>query len=1614
MKKYLGLLLALALVLTPVAQGFALAESDVYSAPLEATSAPALSAGESGLQVELEEGTILESETEAPAEGPVITLNPTQAPAFNSGYARVAVDLATVAVDSAGTEALATLKRDACVLAVARSGECLWVVVNTERGILNGCVDAKALQPLTDAEIRALQDALAAMGEEYLRPYNDDLDRLIPWASDAQVVYPGEEPSESAEPAETAAPETTEAPVEATEVTLSATALTIGVKEAYSGLSARVLPETCTAPVTWRSSNKKVARVDTASGVITGVKKGTAVIYAETANGVSASCKVTVKKAPAKVSVSPASLTMSAGGMRVTLKPAVNSGAACGTFTYTSDNEAVASVSSDGTVTAISAGTATITVRSYNKKKASCKVTVYAEPASAAFTVETLLLAEAQTGTLSAEAKDAEGAATRTTFTYVVDPESEDPDCIELNAETGAVKALKKGSARITAMTHNGIATGNSCLVKVVEAPADIRLSADSLSLGVKETSTGLSYRLVPREGAEDCAAVVTWRSSNAKVAKVNAVTGAVTGVKKGNAYITAETHNGLTARCRVSVGKAPTKVTLKPASITLSEAGQTVLLKPVVNTGAASGFTYRSSNEAVATVSTDGVVTSGSAGTAVITASTFNKKKATCKITVVEAPAQVLLPESLTICERQTASVTATAIGASGAETAGRFTYTAENGTGSISVDAETGAVTGLAVGTAFVRVSTHNGVTTHLVEGAPVETVCAVTVVEGPEAVELSAISATLGIGEYLKLTTRVLDKSGAEMAGGGLVKLTRSGSAINLGTDGTVKAIKTGPATVTAETVNGLKANCAVTVKKAPTKVTLSPAKPELGVEQSGQILVTFPKGQGGSYTFESSNHAVATIDEAGWVTAHAIGTSVISVKTYNNKTAKVTLTVSKGPDYITLNADSRLAYDAQLGGYVTRYEKQLGVGETFQLKAAVEYASKGSVSGYESDNPAVATVSEGGLITALQPGSAAITVRSSGGAEAVCRVTVSGAGTVAASLAFDQTSVKLKTGRDVEAPVLKGLGVTADQLKDAAYRVENAEVAAVRRDASGRWVLYGIAAGTTKLTASVNGLTATLDVQVVSADAAPEAITFARDSAVMALGESWKPAVRDAIGDVVAAWLESSDASIISVSEDNVLTAEGLGTTTVRATLNSLTTSMTVSVQTAATSLTLAQTAVTLGVGERFALNPQAQNGGAAAYEYASSASGVATVSADGIVTAWSAGSAEITVTGFGGISATCKVTVGAAPTRVTLSPDTVEAETAGGGVQLTYGFGSASEAGSVRFASSDPAVATVSASGYVTFISQGSATITVETYNGLMAAARVTVGKAEAKPASSVTYRLFTACGYARPGYNGKDSLPFPKNNATSVAKVFGNSRIDGVDYVENSTLVNPSKSAIFTGMASLFAGADDDDVSVVYLCSHGHMMGNNTGYRMSLPGYTNSASDPQYYMSSAEIFNALRTIRGKVVLILDSCYSGIFIEDMRGNLYAEGGRISVLTAAFNTRATFYNVKDTSRAVDFFTFFLLQGLGYDERNGYYIRDAGGAKGSAPGLLLADTANREGKKDGVITVAELYAYASACIAANIPSYSQNSWFWGSPEQQTRCFEGGNGNLAIYRAK
>lgn len=156
-------------------------------------------------------------------------------------------------------------------------------------------------------------------------------------------------------------------------VKLNKSKVTLGVKEKFT-LTAEIAPANATdQAITWKSSNSKVAAVS-AKGVVTAKKKGTATITA-TADGKSVSCKVTVKAAPKKITLNAKSKSIKAG-KTFKIKVKLPKNTASNKITYTSSNKKVATVSAAGQVKGVKKGKATITVKTFNGKKAKLKITV--------------------------------------------------------------------------------------------------------------------------------------------------------------------------------------------------------------------------------------------------------------------------------------------------------------------------------------------------------------------------------------------------------------------------------------------------------------------------------------------------------------------------------------------------------------------------------------------------------------------------------------------------------------------------------------------------------------------------------------------------------------------------------------------------------------------------------------------------------------------------------------------------------------------------------------------------------------------------------------------------------------------------------------------------------------------------------------------------------------------------------------------------------------------------------------------------------------------------------------------------------------------------------------
>jgi uncharacterized protein YjdB len=174
-----------------------------------------------------------------------------------------------------------------------------------------------------------------------------------------------------------------------TGVTLAPTAVSIS-SGGSAQLTATVVPATATnKTVAWSSSNNLVATVS-ATGLVTAVGAGTATITVTTQDGnFTATCAVTVTIIPVSVtgvSVTPATSSITVGGtaqLTATVAPAT---ATNKTVAWSSGNNLFATVSATGLVTAVGAGTATITVTTLDGNFTStCVITVTGGSTSCAF-----------------------------------------------------------------------------------------------------------------------------------------------------------------------------------------------------------------------------------------------------------------------------------------------------------------------------------------------------------------------------------------------------------------------------------------------------------------------------------------------------------------------------------------------------------------------------------------------------------------------------------------------------------------------------------------------------------------------------------------------------------------------------------------------------------------------------------------------------------------------------------------------------------------------------------------------------------------------------------------------------------------------------------------------------------------------------------------------------------------------------------------------------------------------------------------------------------------------------------------------------------------------------
>lgn len=391
-------------------------------------------------------------------------------------------------------------------------------------------------------------------------------------------------------------------------ITLNQNAATLAVGNSLQ-LTASVTPANASnRTLIWESENTEIATVDD-NGKVNALKQGSTIITVKSADGsnISAQCELTVVALVEGISINITTATLNEGQslqLETTVSPEF---ATDKSVEWSSSNEAVATVSQEGKVTAISKGSATITARSTDGSNVSvsCNVNVIKLVSDIVLSNTEITLNEGQSTTITAIVTP--DLANNKNLTW----ESSNTAVATVN-EDGKVTAISKGTAIITAKSTDGSNISASCNVSVIKLVSGIVLSETEIMLNEGESVT-LIATVIPNLANNKA---VVWTSSNESIATVDE-NGVITAHLQGKAVITAKSTDGsnISASCAVTVVKLVTSIYINNRSICMKVGEQTPITAYAIPSDATNPHLHwYSEDESIATVE-DGIVTAEGIG---------------------------------------------------------------------------------------------------------------------------------------------------------------------------------------------------------------------------------------------------------------------------------------------------------------------------------------------------------------------------------------------------------------------------------------------------------------------------------------------------------------------------------------------------------------------------------------------------------------------------------------------------------------------------------------------------------------------------------------------------------------------------------------------------------------------------------------------------------------------------------------------------------------------------------------------------------------------------------------------------------------------------------------
>lgn len=624
--------------------------------------------------------------------------------------------------------------------------------------------------------------------------------------------------------------------------------------------------------VRWISSDENVVTVQqstSVNAVIRGISGGDAVVSVIAEDGIKvASCRVHVRVPVTSIELTETSVERSLAQetfqLSYTILPegdGVNRN-----VSWSSSNEAVATVNQNGLVTFVSSGKATIICQTEDLGTngtnliATCEFYIKQPVQSVTLDYTDIRISINDTFRLTAEISPDTASNKKVIW------ETSNPSVVTVD-ETGLVTAVGSGNATIIAQSDDS-GVYDICNVQVYQPVTKVTMNTDKMT--VRKGTVFWLYAVAEPDNAVN--KTIIWSSSDETIATVDQ-TGMVTTLSPGEVVITATSADtGVIDTCEVTVTEPVTDFYLNYKKATIYKGDKLVLIPTIKPKDADNKkVTYLSSDPNVASVDENGIVTGLSGGTTVILATSEDRGfSAGCTVTVYEFVSSVSINEEITYMNKGSSrKLTATVLPENATNRGIKWTSSNKK---VIKVDSN-GKITAVGYGTAEITATAK--------DGSGVFDTIDIRVVRPVKSIKVSPSAVTLleGDSKDIKVTVSPSNATFTE------VDWSSSNEEVAMvDHNGTITGISSGICYVYATSTDGnnIQGRVKVTVKPAvpATDVVISASKVTMLPGNTRTLTARLkPSKSTDDYIWVSSDTSVATVSRNGLVTAVGAGNAEI---------------------------------------------------------------------------------------------------------------------------------------------------------------------------------------------------------------------------------------------------------------------------------------------------------------------------------------------------------------------------------------------------------------------------------------------------------------------------------------------------------------------------------------------------------------------------------------------------------------------------------------------------------------------------------------------------------------------------------------------------------------